>query len=997
MIENFEAVIGANIRDFQRELAEVDAIIRETALGAEAMIGADVSEFMQEAASVESVVQEITNSEPSVEVDADIAGFMAQAAVVEATVAAVATSEPTVTFDADTAVAEAQAVGFIARLRALTARNFVIRMRTSWNNYQQVLGQMATFSRNFGEFTGMIGRGGMMLVSPAAIPVLASAVGLVGNLGPMLGVLGGATFGLATAFGAAGIGAVGFAAVAIPAIKGIIERSKEAEELQEKIANATTAKQANKYIKQMDALYKDISKKQLAAMKGLREFKEFYAGFAKSLQEPMLDVFINGMLTIQNLMKTAKPMIENVTVSVGKLLNSFNQNLKSADVKDFFTFLSERAAPALEAVAKSTGNFMMGFFNMMEAFGPMSVNMQNGFLGMSESFRNWAASLSESKKFQSFVSYVTENMPKLRSIFGDAIMGIVNMFSAFGGSSSDMMTSLQDMMARFREWSAALGESQGFKDFIDYIKTNGPVVVSTIGGIVDTLIEMGIALAPAGEAILDIADKFFEFTSKLLDAHPWIGRVGTAALLLGGAFLIALPSIAALNALLGGLITTMIVFVAKQTWAAAVSVAKWLWMATTATASAIRQAAAWTLATGVAMVTAVAKMIASAAIFVARWTLMGVQALLHAAKVAAAWTLSTGAAMVVAVAKMAATAAVFVAKWLWMGAQALFAAARMAAAWFIALGPIGWVIGAIVGLAILIIANWDKISAWTKKTWSTVSTWISTKWSEIKRKTSEAVSNMWNTVKTKFTEIVNSVREKMDNARSTIQEKWEAAKVAASQKLAEIVVAAAKFLGEVVSKVREKMGEAVQVLGEKVGEMPGKVLSFVGDMLSAGADLVSGLINGIKNMGSAAVEAISGVVGGVISKAKSLLDINSPSRVFSEFGGYVSEGLANGVSDKAKLAVDNVARMASQMTSAFRPQLAMNDMRASAQLDTSINRADMGVVRKSFAAEISPVDIEQPEMFLVVDGRALGKVVAGPVREENEKYDGIIKLGRGGR
>lgn len=320
--------------------------------------------------------------------------------------------------------------------------------------------------------------------------------------------------------------------------------------------------------------------------------------------------------------------------------------------------------------------------------------------------------------------------------------------------------------------------------------------------------------------------------------------------------------------------------------------------------------------------------------------------------------------MATAVAGMIATSAVFVAKWVFMGAQALLAAARMAAAWLIAMGPVGWVIATVVGLAILIIANWDKISAWTSTTWSKVSSWISEKWSEIKQNTSEAASNIWNTVKEKFTSIVSSVQEKMSAAREAISSKWEEIKSAAASKLAQLVASVATFFSQLVSKVREKMSEAVSTLSSKVGEMPGKVLSFVGAMLSAGSDLVSGLINGIKNMAGAAIEAISGVVGGVISKAKSLLNINSPSRVFSEFGGFISEGLANGVSDKAKLAVDNVASMANAMTNAFNPQMELANMNASANLDTSVSRADMGVVRKSFAAEIDSGDDTQPAIYV---------------------------------
>lgn len=273
--------------------------------------------------------------------------------------------------------------------------------------------------------------------------------------------------------------------------------------------------------------------------------------------------------------------------------------------------------------------------------------------------------------------------------------------------------------------------------------------------------------------------------------------------------------------------------------------------------------------------------------------------------------------MATAVAGMIATSVVFVAKWVWMGAQALIQGARMAAAWLLAMGPVGWVIAAVVGLAAIVIANWDKISNWTQKTWSKVSQWISTKWEEAKSATGTKIASMVATTSAKFAEIVSKVKAKMTEAKTALSNKWEEAKSATSAKLSNLVSTVLTFFTQVVSKVREKMSEAVRTLGQKVGEMPGKVLSFVGQMLSAGADLVRGLIEGIKSMATSAINAITGVVDGVIGKAKSLLKIKSPSRVFMQIGDFVGQGLANGVTGTAKQVAAAGAKLASKLTQAL--------------------------------------------------------------------------------
>lgn len=87
---------------------------------------------------------------------------------------------------------------------------------------------------------------------------------------------------------------------------------------------------------------------------------------------------------------------------------------------------------------------------------------------------------------------------------------------------------------------------------------------------------------------------------------------------------------------------------------------------------------------------------------------------------AAAWT---GAALVsigtwiAAVVSAGATAAL---QFVLMAARAVIWAATMAAQWLIAMGPIGWIIAAVIGLALLIYRYWDQIKAWTSAAWTAV-------------------------------------------------------------------------------------------------------------------------------------------------------------------------------------------------------------------------------------------------------------------------------------
>ena len=66
-------------------------------------------------------------------------------------------------------------------------------------------------------------------------------------------------------------------------------------------------------------------------------------------------------------------------------------------------------------------------------------------------------------------------------------------------------------------------------------------------------------------------------------------------------------------------------------------------------------------------------------------------------------------------------------------------------------------------------------------------------------------------------------------------------------------------------------------------------------MMAIGRGIVTGLANGIRNAGSAVWNALRRIVMGGIDNVKSLLGINSPSRLFMQIGGFTGEGMALGI------------------------------------------------------------------------------------------------------
>lgn len=94
------------------------------------------------------------------------------------------------------------------------------------------------------------------------------------------------------------------------------------------------------------------------------------------------------------------------------------------------------------------------------------------------------------------------------------------------------------------------------------------------------------------------------------------------------------------------------------------------------------------------------------------------------------------------------------------------------------------------------------------------------------------------------------------------------------------------------------------------------------NLFSVGADIMRGLLNGIKSMFSGIIGAVTDVVSGIKNKITGFFQIKSPSRVTTELGQFIGEGVAVGITDM-KGAVD---RSAEELSKAAKPELEPIDM-----------------------------------------------------------------------
>ena len=103
--------------------------------------------------------------------------------------------------------------------------------------------------------------------------------------------------------------------------------------------------------------------------------------------------------------------------------------------------------------------------------------------------------------------------------------------------------------------------------------------------------------------------------------------------------------------------------------------------------------------------------------------------------------------------------------------------------------------------------------------------------------------------------------------------------------------------GYIIAGLKKGITDAISSVTETAEKILSAIKSAFDNfsLFDIGKNLIQGLIDGVNNMIETAKNAVANVGNAVIDKVKNVLGINSPSTVFAEIGGYIDQGLANGI------------------------------------------------------------------------------------------------------
>ena len=176
---------------------------------------------------------------------------------------------------------------------------------------------------------------------------------------------------------------------------------------------------------------------------------------------------------------------------------------------------------------------------------------------------------------------------------------------------------------------------------------------------------------------------------------------------------------------------------------------------------------------------------------------------------------------------------------------------------------------------------------------------ISAFWTEHGAQIKAIVASVWTILKTIVIEGIRQIANVITLVLAVINGDWKAAWTAFKTIIQSGVTAAVTIF-------------------KSLNTLIYNALAFIAtDVYNIGKNIIQGLINGISSGAAALYEKASNIANSLIGIFKSVPEVQSPSKVTTRIGEFITEGLAVGIQNKESLAVNAAKKVAAEVIKAF--------------------------------------------------------------------------------
>lgn len=178
-------------------------------------------------------------------------------------------------------------------------------------------------------------------------------------------------------------------------------------------------------------------------------------GLKNTAEAGLFPGMIEGFDHLKTLAPEVNKILDQTSSTLGDLFAEGAKDLASPSWANFFDMLAAEARPTLEDMGHALGSVVHGLGQLWVAFAPLNRD-----------FGGWMAAVAKG----------------------------------------------------FDEWATGLSSTQGFQEFLDYVRTNGPRVADLVSSLGNALLQIGEAAAPLGGPVLEALTAIVDAIAKIADS-----------------------------------------------------------------------------------------------------------------------------------------------------------------------------------------------------------------------------------------------------------------------------------------------------------------------------------------------------------------------------------------------------------------------------------------------------------------------------------------------
>ena len=223
-----------------------------------------------------------------------------------------------------------------------------------------------------------------------------------------------------------------------------------------------------------------------------------------------------GIEELLPLLPQVQQIVANFAAEMGRLASDAGSALSGPKFREFFDYIETDGATILHHFAEATGNVIEALGHLTVAFGPLSLDFASGLERMTESLAKWSAGLSQTQGFQEFVSYIRDVGPQALDLLG----ALGNAFVGIAKAAAPWGGVVLPALTAFANVIAAIANSP----------IGTPLFTAAAG-----FIALNRAVSTLRPALTGLSDAFLDLRTSPDRAATAMSRFGGAARVAAGA------------------------------------------------------------------------------------------------------------------------------------------------------------------------------------------------------------------------------------------------------------------------------------------------------------------------------------------------------------------------------------------------------------------------------------------------------------------------------